>query len=119
MPLDELQNMNSTIKVTYDIISFFFLQQKNALDCLKIQRSLIQQCREASYVRKRFMRHFTHSRHKSAVVSRKAKQFMQRTRGRKSPDPGCHRPKGTARPVITPFVAGANPACESSSRPSE
>ena len=31
-----------------------------------------------------------------AVLSRKAKQRLQRTDGRASPDPGCHRPKGTA-----------------------
>ena len=49
-----------------------------------------------------------------AVVCSKAKQRMQRTGGRASPDPGCHRPIGTAQPVITPFVAGEIPACESS-----
>jgi IS605 OrfB family transposase len=49
-----------------------------------------------------------------AVVCRKAKQRLQRTSGRASPDPGCHRPNGTAQPVITPFVAGEIPACESS-----
>lgn len=54
-----------------------------------------------------------------AVVCRKAKQRMQRTGGRASPDPGCHRPKGTAQPVIIPFVAGEIPVCESSLEPFE
>jgi IS605 OrfB family transposase len=48
-----------------------------------------------------------------AVLSRKAKQRLQRTGGRASPDPGCHRPKGTAQPVITPFAADEIPAYES------
>jgi hypothetical protein len=46
-----------------------------------------------------------------AVVCRKAKQ---RKSGRASPDPGGHRPKGTARPAITPLVAGEILVCESS-----
>jgi IS605 OrfB family transposase len=54
-----------------------------------------------------------------AVVFRKGKQRMQRTVGRARPDPGCHRPKGMAHPVITPFVAGEIPACESSLIPFE
>ncbi|MGD1076588.1 MAG: hypothetical protein ABR903_11010, partial [Thermodesulfovibrionales bacterium] len=48
------------------------------------------------------------------VVCRKAKQRMQRKSGRASPDPGGHRPKGTACPAITPLVAGEIPVCESS-----
>ena len=53
---------------------------------------------------------------KWAVVLRKAKQ---RIGGRVSPDPGCHRPKGTAQPVNIPFVAGEIPACEASLVPFE
>ena len=49
-----------------------------------------------------------------AVVLRKAKQRMKRTDGRPSPDPGCHRPKGTAQPVTIPSVAGEIPVCKSS-----
>jgi len=56
---------------------------------------------------------------KWAVVLHKAKQHMQRTDGRAGPDPGCHRPKGTAQPVIIPFVAGEIPACEASLQPFE
>jgi hypothetical protein len=44
-----------------------------------------------------------------AVVHCKTKQHMG---GRASPAPGCHRPKGTAHPAITPFVAVEIPACE-------
>jgi hypothetical protein len=36
--------------------------------------------------------------------SRKAEQRLQRTGSRASPNPECHRPKGTARPVIMPLV---------------
>jgi IS605 OrfB family transposase len=56
---------------------------------------------------------------KWAVVLRKAKQRVQRTSGPDFGDPGGHRPKGTAQPVITPFVAGEIPACESSLQPFE
>jgi len=49
-----------------------------------------------------------------AIVCCKAKQRKQGTGGRASPDPGCHRPKGTAHPVIIPFGAGENPVGESS-----
>src|ERR1039458_3580676 len=57
---------------------------------------------------------------KWAVVLRKTKQRMQRTDGPESSwDPDCHRPKGTAQPVIIPFVAGEIPACESSLTPFE
>jgi len=54
-----------------------------------------------------------------AVVCRKAKQRMQRNSGRASPDPEGHQPKGTARPAITPLVAGEIPVCESSLVPFE
>jgi hypothetical protein len=47
-------------------------------------------------------------------VCRKAKQRLQRNSGRASPDPGGHRPKGTARPAIIPLVAVEIPVCESS-----
>jgi|GEM_PF-6042783 hypothetical protein len=38
----------------------------------------------------------TADRDRCVVISRKAKQRLQLTGGRASPDPGCHRPKGTA-----------------------
>jgi IS605 OrfB family transposase len=56
---------------------------------------------------------------KWAVISRKAKQRFQRTGDRARPDPGRHRPKGTAHPVIIPSVTGGIPVCESSLEPFE
>ena len=49
-----------------------------------------------------------------AVISWKAKKRLQRTDGpERVRDPGCHRPKGMAWPVIIPFFADEIPACES------